>query len=126
MILKFAPVKKCGRKSALNAKRPKTRSKPRNGLAVFRTLANLAELPGDRIPVLSLPDGSGDNSVLGPFGGRADRRQDTAAHDPDRIAHTQQLRKIRTDKDDGFALRGQFPHQLVDLHLAADIDASRR
>src|SRR4051812_30558572 len=72
----------------------------------------------------ALSDGGGDDGVLVPCSRGANRRETTAAHDTDGIAHSQKLREIAADKEDRFAFGGQFADQLINLRFAADVDTA--
>ena len=65
--------------------------------------------------------------MLGPLARRLDGRQDAAAHHADRVAHA---RAIPADseltKTTAFPGSRRAADQLVNLRLAADVDAARR
>src|ERR1044071_241511 len=133
MILQLVPVKKVSRTVGLRENRPITSASPNTGpmaltsrQALRRSILEERVMRGSDIWVqggFGLPDGGRHQGVFGPVGGRADGGEHSAAHHADGVANAKEFGQVRTDKDDRPALRRQPAEQLVDLHLAAHVDA---
>ena len=82
-----------------------------------RTRAVTASLVSDRNP---------QELRLAPLAARPDGDQPSADHDADRVAHAEQLRKVRAHEDHRLSLGSQPADDLIDLRLAADIDPAGR
>ena len=62
--------------------------------------------------------------MLGPLSGGADFDNVAAAHDGDGVADAEEFGEVRADKDDRFAIGGEFADEFVDLGFAGDVDAA--
>ena len=77
--------------------------------------------------LLRLSNGGRNNAVFRPLAHRADRGKHAPAHHRRCVSQTpEQLGQIGTDKNNGFALRGQPANPLINLHFAADVDPASR
>ena len=72
-----------------------------------------------------VPQSQAQDRLLRGLGPRKDPRQGPVMHDPDAVAHPQDLGELGADHQDGHALVGEIDHQAMDLGLGPHVHALR-
>src|SRR6185295_12325016 len=110
----------------MTAKSTSTNARMRNGPSARTIWEALDLFAAMSFLRFGLADGGGDDGMFGPFAGGAGGADHAAAHDGDGVAHAEQFRKIRANKNDGFAALGKLANEMIHLRFAGDVDAARR
>src|SRR5512134_1662951 len=118
--------------SVISAKMTITSTRPRNGPSRASTCRRRAPaIAPCSASVTVVMSGNGlhvdrgvQHGFRGPLTGGPRGRQASAAHDCQPITESEQLGQVRADDEHRLALVGRAGNHLVDLRLAADVDAA--